>query len=38
MMSGSQSDCVDCHMPEEKLHVADNFNHLPKRKLRFPVK
>ncbi len=28
-----QKDCVDCHMPPSKQHLADNFPHLPKRQL-----
>lgn len=30
---GQNKHCVDCHMPSEKGHLADNYSHLPKRNL-----
>ncbi|MFQ5633052.1 MAG: multiheme c-type cytochrome, partial [bacterium] len=31
--SSNGSDCVDCHMPEEKRHLADTFTNLPLREV-----
>lgn len=28
-----KKDCVDCHMPTVERHIADNYNHLPKKKV-----
>ena len=30
---GEESDCVDCHMPKEKRHLADTFTNLPQREV-----
>jgi hypothetical protein len=32
-LHGGKRDCVDCHLPEQKGLVADNFTTLPKREV-----